>query len=74
MKKEIKEDLEIEKTNFEGLEFEVLEMEKKCLISKEPNFYLNKQLIRIIFQIKMTENLKILKTAQEVRDHEGNIW
>ena len=38
MKKEIKEDVEIEKTNFEGLEFEVLEMEKKCLISKEPNF------------------------------------
>ena len=30
-------------------------------------------IINIIFQMKITQNLKILKTAQEVRDHKEKI-
>ena len=62
-----------EQIDFEGLEFEVLEIKKNAVISKELNFVFKQPTVRIIFQIKMTENLKILKTARIVRDHKGNI-
>ena len=41
---------------------------------KNLNLLLHNQLIKIIFQTKMTQNLKKMKTTQEVRYHKGNIW
>ena len=65
MKKEI---------DFEHLESEILEMEKMLWQKLNLNLLLHNQLIKIIFQTKMTQNLKKMKTTQEVRYHKGNIW
>ena len=65
MKKEI---------DFEHLESEILEMEKMLWQIKNLNLLLHNQLIKIIFQTKMTQNLKKMKTTQEVRYHKENIW
>ena len=65
MKKEI---------DFEHLEYEILKMEKNVVTIKNLNLLLHNQLIKIIFQTKMTQNFKKMKTTQEVRYHKGNIW
>ena len=68
-------DMEMEEEiKFEGMESEVREIEKTLWQKRNLILYLHNQLIKIIFHMKMTQNLKKLKTTQEVRYHKGNIW
>ena len=63
-----------EKIDFEHLESEILEMEKNVVTNKELSFSFTQPINRENFQTKMTQNLKKIKTTQEVRYHKGNIW
>ena len=59
MKKEI---------DFKHLESEILEMEKNVVTNKELKFAFHNQLIKIIFQTKMTQNLKKSGITKETSD------
>ena len=56
----------------EEIKFEALEIDKIWRYISTI-LYSHKQLIEIILQLKMIQNLKILKMTQEVRDNKGNI-
>ena len=47
--------------DFEDLKYEILEMDKNVVTNKELKFAFSQQLIGIIFQMKMTQNLKKMK-------------
>ena len=62
-----------EEIDIQRYEFEVLEIERNVVKIQNLFLYFHNQNLRIIFQIKMTQNQKILKTTKEVSDHNGNI-
>ena len=63
-----------EQIYFEDLEFYLLEMEKILMTNKLANFVFAQPINWDIFQMKKTQNHKILKTTQVVRDNKENIW
>ena len=63
-----------EQIYFEDFEFYVLEMKKILITNKLANFVFAQPINWDIFQMKMTQNHKILKTTQKVMDHKVNIW
>ena len=59
-----------EEIDFEGLEYEILEMEKNVVIIKELNFIFTLPTNwDNFFQMKMTLNLKMMITTQEFKYH-----
>ena len=62
------------KINFEHLKSEILEMDKNVVRNKELKFaFAQPTNCDKFFQTKLTQNLKKMKTTQEVRYHKGNI-
>ena len=57
----------------EYLESEILEIERNFETNKELNFAFAQTNNWDNFQVKMTQNLKKMKTIQKVRYHKGNI-
>ena len=62
-----------EEIDFEHLESKIIEMKKNVVTNKELNFAFTKTTNCKSFQTMMTQNLKKMKTTQEVRYHKGNI-
>ena len=59
--------------DLEYLESKILEIEKNFETNKELNYAFTQTNNWDNFQVKMTQNLKKMKTIQKVRYHKGNI-